>query len=321
MLNGSIIGLPAIISLSGYNNIENILVVGCGGTGGHLIPHLTRLICAINLTRVKPSRRYTYRARAKPIKLFLADGDVVEEKNIARQHFIQQDVNINKATVMAERYAAAFGIEIGVIPKYLEKLKDFDFFNKCSTGNDTADLVIGCVDNNASRKVIHSWFTQQAKSDKIAGRPTYLYGRELFWIDSGNEEKSGQVVCGHVPSGYSSGGDSLNPFTGKKYKRTRGMFSLPCAAEVYPELLKSDDKFNSELSCAELADSAPQNMQTNVTAAAIIMNFVQKLIMREDLNAHCVEFHIDNAFNTKLNTIENLKAVAKTRRRKWEIST
>jgi hypothetical protein len=88
--------------------------------------------------------------------------------------------------------------------------------------------------------------------------------------------------------------------------------------ECYPELADGDDKFNSELSCAERAESAPQNMQTNVTAATLAINYAQKTILGEPLNSHGVEFTIDNVFSTRLNLSDNLAAVTTERKRYWE---
>jgi hypothetical protein len=103
-------------------------------------------------------------------------------------------------------------------------------------------------------------------------------------------------------------------------RKAEGDFSLPCAVEVYPELLHLNDKFSSQISCAERSQAAPQNMQTNVTAATIIMNFVQKLLsVNGGLKSHCVEFNINNAFSTRLNTVKNLRCVETKRRAPWEV--
>ena len=66
-----------------------IVVIGAGGTGGYVIPHLYRLGYASN--------RY--------VKIIVCDGDVVEEKNLIRQNFVGQDIGRNKAQVQAERYS------------------------------------------------------------------------------------------------------------------------------------------------------------------------------------------------------------------------
>ena len=71
-----------------------IIVLGAGGTGGYVIPHLYRLAFGRN----------------GYVRIIICDGDVVEEKNLVRQNFVEQDIGHNKAKVLAERYSAAFGI-------------------------------------------------------------------------------------------------------------------------------------------------------------------------------------------------------------------
>lgn len=287
--------------------------MGCGGTGAYVVSHLARLISVSNRQRRSGSRnRYGYH-RYNEIKLYLADGDFVEDKNLIRQHFIAQDIGRNKAEVLGERYAAAFGIQVGVVPKDLEKPSDLDFLKL--DGNHTS-VVVGCVDNNASRKVIREWFygTKDGSQDNMRYHHNWS---SKFWIDSGNEERNGQVVCGYRPSARGFyGSQKLNP--SRTAKSAAGEFSMPCAPEIYPSLLENSDQFNSQVSCAERAESAPQNMQTNVTAATLIMNYLNKIVANEPIKSHCVEFSIDNNFSTKLNTPENLGVVEVARRRDWE---
>lgn len=272
--------IPDFREMTGYREVKQVVVVGCGGTGGYVVGPLARMI------RVYNERNRQSYSRLPGVALILSDGDVVEEKNLQRQHFIRTDLGRNKAEVMAARYASALGMEIQTLPEYIES-KDA-FASMPRTGNAT--VVIGCVDNNASRRVIHEWF--------VAGGP------DKFWIDSGNEEESGQVICGFRPQRYAGFGQRP--------------FSLPSVVEIYPELLEGDAKFNSELSCAELAESAPQNMMANVTAATLVLNFVQKILYRKPLASHGVSFGIDNAFRTRLNTPEALNKVDPKRRRSWD---
>lgn len=278
--------LPTIFSLERYERPRKILVIGCGGTGAFVISHLARLFSTFG-------EDHSY-------ELLIADGDIVEEKNLLRQHFISQDIGKNKAEVLAERYAAAFGIQISAITEHIEKEKFL-----ISQANYRATLIIGCVDNNATRKLIHNTF--------FAKDTTHNIGNNLFWIDSGNEESNGQVVCGCALPRYVYYGTVIN--TQIKNPRTRaGVFSLPCVTELYPEILSEKSKFNSQLSCAERAASAPQNMMTNVTAATIVTNYAQKIILGMPLNSHAVEFSIKNNFSTRLNTKENLFMVNKSRK-------
>ena len=81
-----------------------ILIIGAGGTGGYVIPHLYRIGFAAD----------------RPVRILVCDGDVVEGKNLIRQNFVEQDIGRNKAQVMAERYSAAFGIECEYIPRFVE---------------------------------------------------------------------------------------------------------------------------------------------------------------------------------------------------------
>ena len=153
--------LPNIKEFGGYSAPHKILVVGCGGTGAHVVANLTRLIKALN---------GSHHDSWSKIALIVADGDVVEEKNLERQHFVRADLGRNKAEALAARYSSAFGIEVKFLPKFLEHE---DVIKACRV-----DMVIGCVDNNASRRVINRWFTDRGNYD----------GR--FWIDAGKDRKS-----------------------------------------------------------------------------------------------------------------------------------
>lgn len=57
-------GIPDVYSLINYSSVTSILVVGCGGTGGYVVPNLLRLVSSLN----------------NKINIYLADGDIVEEK-------------------------------------------------------------------------------------------------------------------------------------------------------------------------------------------------------------------------------------------------
>lgn len=78
-----------------------ILVLGVGGTGGHVVPNLYRLAYSLKEMR--------------PIDIILADGDTVEKKNLLRQNFVEADLDQKKAAVLAQRYSSAFGVPINYI--------------------------------------------------------------------------------------------------------------------------------------------------------------------------------------------------------------
>jgi tRNA A37 threonylcarbamoyladenosine dehydratase len=142
----------------GGTDIENeFIIIGAGGTGGHLIPNLARLISIIN--NGNDHHRLT-----------IIDGDEVETKNISRQNFIHRDVGKNKAEVLGQRYSSAFGIPIRVIPNYLEDVIELE---SLINSTQKRPIIIGCVDNNKTRKLIHKVFFK------------YSNRRDIIWIDSG----------------------------------------------------------------------------------------------------------------------------------------
>ena len=210
-----------------------ILIIGAGGTGGYVIPHLYRIGFAAD----------------RPVRILVCDGDVVEGKNLIRQNFVEQDIGRNKAQVMAERYSAAFGIECEYIPRFVE-------------------------DNNKSRRLCHSVFTKQ---------------RDLIYIDSGNGEHTGQVVCG---------------------VRQNGRTTYKPVCSLYPDMLADEDKFPSELSCAERSVSAPQSVTANLTAATAVVSFLYDLIIYGELKTRYVTFS-SRQINMRAELVKPRKRITK----------
>ena len=255
-----------------------IVMLGAGGTGGHIAPHLYRLLYALE----------------RPVRFIIADGDVVEEKNLIRQNFIRADLGENKAKTLAERYSGVFGLETEYIPDFIEdaetllrlvtprvwKKNHYEVSASEVIAGSALDpryvtelvILIGAVDNNRSRALCHEVF------GKITAN--------LVYIDSGNGEHTGQVVCG-----VRRGGRTL-------YKPVGG---------VYPDVLEKTDKFPTELSCAEASVSAPQSIVANVMAASAVVNFAYNILVRGGINVRFVNF--------STNTI-NLKSTAVKKRRK-----
>lgn len=147
----------------------HIVMLGCGGTGGHIVPHLYRLLHAL----------------FRPSKVILCDGDIVERKNLVRQNFIASDLGRNKAEALAERYAGAFGMECCFSDRFIENETQLKSL-LVPEQSDALVLLIGAVDNNKSRQLCNSVFYQ---------------AHDLIYIDSGNGLSSGQVVCGIRKSG------------------------------------------------------------------------------------------------------------------------
>ena len=167
-----------------------IVMLGAGGTGGHIAPHLYRLLYSLD----------------RPVRFIICDCDVVEKKNLVRQNFIPADLGENKAKVLAERYSTVFGMETEYVPDYIEsedRLKKLITPMEWRSGPFSERpvwdqvILIGAVDNNRSRQLCHK---------------VYYEARDLVYIDSGNGKHTGQVVCG-----IRSGGRTFYRPVGKVY--------------------------------------------------------------------------------------------------------
>jgi len=247
------------------NKPAKVILLGAGGTGGHVAPHLYRLLHTLD--------RHT--------KVIICDGDIVEEKNLVRQNFIATDLGKNKAQVLAERYATAFGLEVFYIPEFIEdedrltQLVRPDTFKNGQYSHQTTEglsILIGCVDNNRSRQLCHNVFKS---ADNI------------IYIDSGNGEYTGQIVCGIRRNG-------------RNYYKPIG--------DVYPDVLLETDKFPTELSCAEAAVSAPQSIAANIMAGTAVVSYLYNILVLGSVETRSV------TFSTK--TVNLKPVITKKRRRK-----
>lgn len=258
----------------------HFIVIGAGGTGGYFIPNLARLVASVN-----------QKAHSKH-HITLIDGDEVEEKNIVRQNFILPDIGKNKAEVLAHRYSSAFGLEIAAYPKYLENESNL---RELAYSRSIFPVIIGCVDNNRTRQLVYNEFQRREY--------------HMFWLDAGNEQYSGQVVFG-----YNYQYELSKPKEGMG-QLPRDYF-LPSVADLYPDIINDTDaKFNSELSCAARAVSAPQSITANLMAANILMNFVATMLTCGDndgIRTHQVKFNTKNSvITTDLNYYDEI--IEKTR--------
>ena len=243
------------------NKPVKITMLGAGGTGGHVAPHLYRLLHTLE----------------RPTHVVICDGDIIENKNLVRQNFIAADLGKNKAQVLAERYATAFGLEVSYIPEFIEneerlaelvKPDVFPLEPYLYPKYEELSILVGCVDNNRSRQLCHQVF-------KAA--------KNLIYIDSGNGEHTGQVVCGIRRSG-------------RTYYKPIG--------EVYPEVLSETDKFPTELSCAEAAISEPQSIVANIMAATAVVSYIYNILVLGSIEVRSITFssktvNIKPYFNVK----------------------
>ena len=160
----------------------NIVVVGAGGTGSRVVPLLAQFIKTIT-AGVSP------RGFLVNPTIYLVDDDVVEEKNLVRQNFIQPDVGKPKAAVLAGRYSRAYGVNIiPVVHRLRARHAEQGSALQMASNLGSNSLVLMCVDSaNARRDILRFFSDHTNKADLV--RPEYA----PFIVDAGNEDDFGQV--------------------------------------------------------------------------------------------------------------------------------
>lgn len=130
------------------------VVVGLGGIGSALVDPLARFL---NFWEPKETHR-----------LLLIDGDIYEPKNLERQAFDEEGIEVNKAEYHADRLTNLF--------ERLSVSFSSEFINMDNVSEyiDEGNAVFGCLDNHATRKVIQEHCLLLNNSLYISG------GNELY---------------------------------------------------------------------------------------------------------------------------------------------
>lgn len=222
-----------------------ILQIGAGGTGGYLVPKIARLI--MTMAEFRPET---------PVWYTLMDDDVVEYGNLYRQNFCEADIGLPKAETLAERYSRHCRINIGFIN---EKLCDTNQL-ACSlvSPNERAlHIIIGCVDNNRARKVMHDFFVEFQDFDP------------LIYIDAGNGRYNGQVVVG--------------------IKNEDKTLSQPVGV-VFPDALIENEDDEEDVGCTMNALISPQNIIANDLAATMVFTVLNMILVENEINSSIFTF-------------------------------
>jgi molybdopterin/thiamine biosynthesis adenylyltransferase len=154
-------------------NKYDLYVIGAGGTGTYFLKEAARYLDALG--------------NSSPIMTAaIVDGDKVEDKNLSRQSFMEEDIGHYKSAVMADALYSAFpcGAKWTAVGEYLTDL------SLLNSGRHIP-LVIGCVDNHGCRLLLEKFF---AKS------------KDIIYFDSANEFTTGEVVFA-----YKQGGKVVSP--------------------------------------------------------------------------------------------------------------
>ena len=200
------------------------------------------------------------------LSLSVADGDVVEKKNLARQAFSREDIGQKKAAVMASLLNDCFDLSWRAYGKYLLKTEQIDCVLQTAPGvhgmncfcKDIVPVIIGCVDNHACRLLCEDYFCSK---------------NNCIYFDSANEFSSGEIV-------YAS--------------RIKGRTISPIRSQIFPEIKKGDLRNVEEMSCAELNAVAPQHIVVNMHAGLCLLSAVARLLEEDALISGVTFFDAKN---------------------------
>jgi len=259
-----------------------IVQVGVGGTGSNLAQQVAQMLGMYN----------------GPSYYCIADRDEIEKKNLRNQLFVESNVGKKKADILAQRYSAAYKINIASYSQEfiedistLMNLFNTDYMDFDGTYSDykILPILLGCVDNNFTRKIFHQFFE---------------YVPNILYIDSGNESAVVPSDFATRPkekwteeelTAYNESGWTGQVVCGLKLK---GKTILEPVASRFPEILEDDDDFKkpSELSCEELSSSDPQRLLTNRLAAMACSTYLTELLECGTISNSMTVFHAKKGY-------------------------
>lgn len=248
----------------------NVLLLGVGGTGGYVMRSLVRMM-------------HSYNAIGKSnIRLTICDGDSVEEKNLLRQDFIEPDIHKKKVDVLAHRFSHAYGLNIAKRDTYVEDHAALDALSEMpnefrDTGDPTFLVVVGCVDNNATRQLLDEYFI---KEDSI------------IYIDAGNDS----VIVPNKPVEELTPEEKeeieLSGFTGQVVVgfKDKGRLILPPVGHMYPDMMNDNESFFPSQSCGRVVVDYPQRRMTNEVSAMVVTSYLNNLFSEWSFASHQTTF-------------------------------
>lgn len=261
-----------------HNGIYPFIVqIGAGGTGSYIIQNLSQMIGTLEI----------------PHSYIIADPDIIEAKNLRNQLFLEDEIGLKKADVLAERYAEAYNLNVATYTdKYLESKEDIlRLFSKeyldprCSSYDVLlTPILIGAVDNSYTRQILNEVFKTM---------PNIIY------IDSGNESptmpsdwqtRSMNQWSAEELATYNDSGWSGQVVCGMKFQNQS--FYQPPLCEMYPDVLEDMDSIKpSGMSCSDLTASEPQRAIVNKTAALVVLNYLNDILEEKCVTSHITLFH------------------------------
>jgi PRTRC genetic system ThiF family protein len=261
----------------------HLALIGMGGTGSWLAPHIVR------------TAKLIQEVGGREVSVTFCDPDVVEEKNIYRQNFCSAEIGTNKAVTLAQRFGHAWGFPIVAVDQsYTHELNAMsDAIFSYEAQREANVILITCVDNNAARREV-----------------VKMLGREMphcWWMDTGNVKVSGQVSVGR-PLLKEPSPLRLPGFT----------TWTPAPSTQFPGIMAEEEVEHAQtpdyesMSCAEIALVDEQGLSINHAIASTAASMLMKLLVVGDLQYHCAYVSTESGTSFAYNSPRILRKHLKT---------
>lgn len=259
-----------MIKLTNYKYYPYIVQIGSGGTGGYVLQQVSQILSSLGINKAS--------------QYIVADPDLVEQKNLNNQLFIKKDIGKSKAQVLSKRYGSHYQIPIHHYSEsYVENVDIIHtLFNQAPYGNlysynSYLPILIGCVDNNFSRKIMNDYF---------------MSAQDLIYIDAGisaaivpqdNLNESEWTV--EEKAKYANSGWSGQIVCGVKWKGE--VIQEPLSGVCVDVLDEEDNEIRpSDMSCSDVIAIEPQRLITNRYAALAVSEYVNELLSEGTITNH-----------------------------------
>lgn len=202
-----------------------VKVIGLGGVGSIVARYLAVYLAALD----------------RPLRLVLIDGDAFEESNGARMLFSYAG---NKAAVVREELLERLlgtRLTIEVVPEFVTPAN-------CASIVQERDVVLACVDNHATRRLLSLRCEALSDVTLISG------GNDAVGPDEEGRTQRGTLGSVQV------------------FLRRDGVDAAPPLTHHHPEIAEPQDRRPDEISCTEALASQPQMLFTNLMTASCMLN-------------------------------------------------
>ncbi len=250
--------------------VFQIVQIGAGANGSHFFRSLLQDAA-------------TYRHQNKfAIQLTLCDADRVESKNLNNQLFTKDDVGEAKVTALADRYGVHYGYDIKTVSEFITDMEKLTrLFTPIEVNKDIQliPVLIGMVDNNASRQLMDQFFYSDEVKDLVyidvgVEGVSILEKPEREWSEEDRETIYTSGFGGQIVVGVKVAGEVLLEPVGRVYKNIRTDTASPFPGQ----------------SCGAAIVNNPQRCATNKLAAQLANGVMNNLFHTGNVYTHVINF-------------------------------